>query len=294
MKLFIKKIATFLVLMVLTFVLSFIVISIVGSEKIVNTTNVNIVLGDSNTECAINDGVLDNTINISSSGDSYFYQYLKLKKIVSDNTKIDTLYLSFSPHNVYGNDWLFGKKNKVETTFTHYFALMTIDEKLMFIKNKPKAVVFSVFKSPLRSAKLAANYALNKNYNYGGFSNINRNKLDVAIKKINETFQYKTMAINEVKYLKIIVSFCKANNIPLVFINTPKRNEILAFNNYRVTDFYSFYRTHFSEIPFLDYSGFLLSDDQYGDLTHLNSSGAKYFSKYLNTNGIYNSKYLFQ
>ena len=294
MKLFIKKTTTFLVLIVLTFVLSLTVISVVGSEKIVNKTNVNIVLGDSNTECAINDHIINNTVNLSSSGDSYFYQYLKLKKIVSDNIKIDTLYLSFSPHNVYGNDWLFGESNKIETTFTHYFALMTIDEKLMLIKNKPKAVVFSVFKSPIRSAKLAVNYALNKNYNYGGFNDINRNKLDIAIKKINETYQYKPMAIDEVKYLKAIVSFCKTNTIPLVFINTPKRKEILTFNNYRTIDFYNFYKTNFSEIPFLDYSGFLLSDNQYGDLTHLNASGAKYFSNYLNTNGIYNSNYLFK
>ena len=61
--------------------------------------------GDSNMETSVNDKIINNSINLAKSGDSYLYTYLKIKKLIQeDKTKVDTIVISFSPHNIFEND----------------------------------------------------------------------------------------------------------------------------------------------------------------------------------------------
>src|ERR1700722_14710467 len=54
-----------------------------------------LVLGDSHTECAVDDSVFIRSANFSKSATAYIYTYGAIKKLVADNTQIDTVLLSF-------------------------------------------------------------------------------------------------------------------------------------------------------------------------------------------------------
>ena len=86
----------------------------------------------------------------------------------------------------------------------------------------------------------------------------------------------------EKKYLDKIVKLCQDNDIKLILINTPKRNEILSYSKYGMKEFYEFYDNYYYNIDFLDFSRFSLPESDYGDFVHLNTLGAKRFSTYLN------------
>ena len=81
MKGFIKKIIVFLSLAILA-----IIAIVTGSNFIVKSQSsfkidegiTTLVIGHSHSECSVNDSILKNSINLSSSGESYFYNYQKL------------------------------------------------------------------------------------------------------------------------------------------------------------------------------------------------------------------------
>jgi hypothetical protein len=54
-----------------------------------------LIVGDSHTECAIDDSIFTRSFNISQSGTAYLYSYIKLRKILVENSHIDTVLVSF-------------------------------------------------------------------------------------------------------------------------------------------------------------------------------------------------------
>ena len=64
----------------------------------------NIIIGDSNTRWAMDDNILKSYANYSTGGEMYIFAYRKLA-ILEKQNKIDTLLLSFNPHNIINNRW---------------------------------------------------------------------------------------------------------------------------------------------------------------------------------------------
>ena len=54
-----------------------------------------LVLGDSHTECAVDDSVFSRSANFSKSATAFIYTYGAIKKLVADNPQVDTVLLSF-------------------------------------------------------------------------------------------------------------------------------------------------------------------------------------------------------
>ena len=103
----------FLLLLVGTIFFSFLIISMVLNKKVsfkLKQPVSYLVLGNSHTEFALNDSIITDLVNISQSGESYFYTYTKLKKILEDNAQIKTVFLAFSNEviDVGMNDWIWG------------------------------------------------------------------------------------------------------------------------------------------------------------------------------------------
>ena len=85
MKQFVIKVLAFLILSMIVIV-SMILISnkIIDSGNYfkIDADNKYLILGNSHPECAFNDSIIKGFYNSSSSGDSYFYNYLKTKKLL--------------------------------------------------------------------------------------------------------------------------------------------------------------------------------------------------------------------
>ena len=297
MKIFLKHIFIFLIIFILTFS-SIISLNyyLIHSEKFVINSNRHIlILGDSNSQCAINDSIFKSSYNVSGSADSYFYSYLKLKKILISNQNIDTVLLSFSPHNIFDNGWLFSNDH-MYSNFCKYYPLMMLDDLKVLLYGNPEGLFSSL---PAISKQLVYNIIAKVRYGsifslYGGFWYLDRNILAEVLEKLKNDepipfFKIPnnfSVAESEELYLDKIISVCESKGIKLYFINLPKRKEILTFPKYGVKEFNEFYDRKYKLIDFLDFSIMNLPDDDYGDLVHLNIRGSTFFSLWLEKEGI--------
>ncbi len=246
-----------------------------------------LIIGDSNTACAINDSIYTNAFNISDLGAPYYYCYLSLNKILKTTTHIDTVIVSFSPHNIVNNDRLLNP-SYIQSQMGIFYPLMS-SEDFLYLYNEKSDAVFHSLPSLIKQASVNCFYKIsNTEIKYPGkFLSLDRNDLKKVIQKlvsekksdffeIAEEINYSQ---HEIFYLKKIIKLCQQHNIKIYLINTPKRQELLKLPIYRVAEFNQFYSKNFNKIPFWDYSTLLLPDDCYGDLVHLNKKGAAYFTK---------------
>lgn len=289
MKTFLFEILRFLVLMLLTaFGIIFIQFYIVKSEGIIIEKSKNIlVLGDSHTECAIDDQIVLRCANFSESGTTYYYSLLKLKKILHDNNQIDTLLLSFHFGSI-------DKDNDEEYLYNKAYNHERLKKVIPFFTIKDYTeyydkilLIESMLNSPLHYFPFIFSGLLNGNYqtplmNLGRFSASNRNELKEDLQKRLEAgpFKVKTdYSQNEINLLFHIDQVCKDNHVKLILINTP----IYHAQNYTDICLYlRFLEMYPDKFTVWDFSSFNPGEDGFSDVSHLNLSGARAFSIFLN------------
>lgn len=256
------------------------------TNLVVNAEKNILLLGDSNTECAINDSIVEKVFNFSTSAESYFYSYLKLKKTLKNNSQIDTVLVSFSPHNIFDNGW-FQNEKIIKLNFKHYYPFFDLDDLYFILKKKPLVVLDASKTIPFQFMRnVILSIRKDNIFNLGRFRSLNRNSLELDIEKINnnqslpffELSERFKITNEELFYLNKIKLFCAENNLKLILINTPKRDEILNHKKYYTENFLNLYYKEFSDIDFYDFSKMLMNKEHFADLVHLNSSGSSNFS----------------
>lgn len=253
-----------------------------------------LVLGDSNPQCAVDDKVYTEAINLSNSSDSYFYSYLKLKKVTETEPHIETVLLGFSPHNIIGNNLMFTDRH-LFSRLAKYYPLMDWEELEVLVVGNPRSSLNASRKVVKEFASNVVNTILGRPvYRLGFFQKLNRNLLEEAIEKLENNQEVpffvmpETVALvpTEVRYLQKIVELCRERELELVLLSTPKREELLQTPRYGLNEFYAYYDENLSDTPFLDFSRAPLADQDYADLVHLNASGSTRFSAMLHESGL--------
>lgn len=294
MKLFFKYISRFSILL-----FTILCIIIIGNYWLIKLTPITfaakkniLVLGDSSSECAVNDRVFDRAVNFSSPATSYYYSYLKLHKILEANEYIDTVLLSFAPHNIFDNDW-FTSPHHIEHSFCRYYPIMSRSDFRLLSEYQPKSIVYALKPIFLQFLKNIFRSITGDNVlQLGGFTPLELDRLMSALhalelgeKIINfrlpEDFQTTSV---EITYINKIAQLCIKENVKLILVNFPKRSELLNHRRYGMQEFQKIYNTKFSKLDYFDFSSFSMQDDMYTDLLHLHKSGAFYFSHFLNSN----------
>ena len=254
-----------------------------------------LILGDSNAECAFNDEIIENALNLCESSDAYFYSFLKLQQAVDKHPDIDTVLLSFGPHNIHENGWLMNDSH-MYTRFKKYYAFMSSEDHQVLLKGNPKAYVAA-------HGPIAENTVFNTLQRmrgkdpistYGGHKSIDRNILEEVREKLEkgEELPFFRLPDNhqlsryETRYLFKIIRYCQEKNIALYLINPPKRSELLDHEIYGLEMFDSYRQKMLGDIPYIDCSRMELPESAYGDFVHLNKEGAELFSTTLNELGI--------
>lgn len=226
---FIKKTALF-VSIPLVFITLFIAIlefvnyEIAKSERL-DSSITRIFMGDSHIEQAINDTLLDHSVNIAQNSESLYFSYYKLKIILEQNPSIKEVYLGFSYHSVssYYDKFIFGEFSNVISS--RYFSLLPFKEKLkILIANRND--FFSYLKVVTKNDIL--NIWREKKTFQGGFANSfsNTKASEESIEK-RVLFQYYNKgSLNEyslinIEYLNKIKDLCKNSNVNLILVNTP-------------------------------------------------------------------------
>jgi len=95
-----------------------------------------IILGHSYSETAFNDNMISGLKNSSESGESYFYNYQKLKIILRSNKQIDTVFVNFSNNQVFSDmdDWIWGDKY-MNYNLTKYQPWCNKEDLMVLVKN---------------------------------------------------------------------------------------------------------------------------------------------------------------
>ncbi len=294
MKAFIKKIIFFFI-----YLYSGILILILSSNYCINA-NANfklqqditqIILGNSQPECAFNDSLIPHFKNLAKAGETYFYGYQKLKEVLKQNSQINTVYIEFNPTNI-----LIREDEKIwENRFIKYQAPNNLaffsfnDHKLLATKNN-----MGYQKAILKGLKLNLTRIAKNEYNFidsiGGYRYIKWHKTEQILDTLiyNPEVQYdenqKKLSEYDLLYLKRMIALCKNNNVNVILIRSPYHKKFIG-RKYE-TLFQSYRNTTFKELNFFDFKDFHIKDSEFGDLQHLNYKGAKKFSlwfeKYIN------------
>ncbi len=265
----------------------------INYTKIIDTKTEILFLGDSNMECAINDSVILKSKNLGKSAESYYYSYLKLKKILESENSINKVFLSFSPHNIYENGWFLNESN-LQTGIGKYYPFMDNSDFNFVLSKKPKAVLTSLPRILSRVKDNLIRFVVRKPISYGGYIDLHRNILGEVKAKLKNDEELPFFKIpenheisnEEIIYLKKIEQLCYKKNVNLYLINLPKRKEILNYKKYGIDNYYEYYLSNLKEIPLIDLSHIEMPDDYYGDFVHLSSKGSHCFSNFLQKNGL--------
>lgn len=237
-----------------------------------------LLMGDSQIQ-KINDELFTpKTFNFASSGEHYYFTYEKLLKLLKiKNYKIKKIILGVSVHN-------FGPL---------YNRLINID----FIEGKNSLERYLYFIEPLREDKFSK-YLLYPNKStfigiygdpdWGGVRTSNRSNTDsLTIKKgIDMYFEKKQsearFCLSQKKYLFLIDSLCKINNIDLYILSTPY---LYKFKSKIKKEYFEFYYETINKLKnviFIDFLSDNPPENWMSNGNHLNEKGSSYYSNKIN------------
>lgn len=302
MKMLISKLVKFFIYFVTLTLILYIFIAALFMRKLDSMSldkNVNtLVLGDSHTQCAINDSLYKNTVNFSISSEHYLLTYNVLKLIIKNNPDLKNLILgcSFHSFSAFNDRYLFGEKNKKdifsEIYYSRYFPILDDESKFLLLKTNPDGVIKSfrmIIFNMLES--FTENYTTYHDYPFIGRFYPGKNRV-LKDSLINASIAWHFYADSsrkvledfsglQITYLKKIIQLCMDNHIKLILLNTPVHEKYdKQVPEKFITEYYSMMRKFEKNdnVLFFDYHDYKFTDDYFGDGNHLNLPGASIFT----------------
>ena len=245
--------------------------------------------GNSTLECAVDDKLIDHSINIAQAGEAYLYTYAKIKALLEANNHIKKVFISFSYADILMDKeitWLDSDYFMVEKV-QYYNYLLSKPEKVSLLKINPRAYLKGVAKSAEKNIESILLDYLKENHskfipNFGGYKYLVRDKLDVdpGLSELNK--QNVIQSPYQVKYLVMISELCHQKSVEMVLLYPPQYKSYIESVNKEIKRNWIDMRWSLPLDSLLNLSGLTMADSCYGDLTHLNYRGARVFSEYIN------------
>jgi len=248
-----------------------------------------VILGDSHTQCSINDSTLTGVANISQRSEEYFLTYNVLKKFIPEKWDVKVVVLGCGFHS-------FVKQRKDVVTSTqyekkldricyHYFTILDFDSKKNIIVGNLYGVLKrmgQVFKNVLYA--VVNNYKEYKKYDFIGKyyrSNYSNLTQETTKSTLNRHYYHAVgFSENQIEYIDRIIQYCEMNNIRLVLVNTPINRQYSEKIPQKFKDnYYKHINKYRHRVVFWDFHDFPLEDSCFGDADHLNFRGATIFTK---------------
>jgi hypothetical protein len=251
-------------------------------EKKIST----IIIGDSHTACAINDSLTPEILNLSVLSEGYFFSYLKLGKIIQDNSKVKNVILGFSYHNLSIRYERFVYGTPFFNSISRYISLMDLKDFFTLLsKQSSLANLAPIFRSSLGNIVKyyrKGNPCVMKDFipNIPGGANGQS-----IVDRINYQYYFEgepcKVSDFNIFYLKKIVELCREKRINLVLLNVPMFDDYNAKIPLCVKSKYDSIVNN-SGVPLINLNDFHLPKECFfpeGD--HLNSYGATLTTNYL-------------
>lgn len=260
-----------------------------SSFKTVETKTM-VVIGDSHSECAFNDSIINGLVNFSQAGESYFYSYFKIKKIIDQNPNLKTLLIEISNNQIKKDTdrRIWGDKY-LPFKLPVYGVFMDVKSINLLMENNSEGFRSSIFPLIKNNTKMLFR-GLDYSGEIGGYHYL-KTTLNDSIAEydafeddiINVKDSSSATNISEIfelKYLREIIKYGESKGLRVFLIRSPLNEKYEGFEN--EIDFKDKLTSEFPDIELLDFAYFPLSNEQFADLSHLNYKGAKLFSTWFN------------
>lgn len=242
-----------------------------------------IIIGHSHPECAFNDSLIANTINMAQSGESYFYSYYKINQLLRQNKNIKCIFLEFSNNQLEKKmeDWIWSSLF-LSYKYHTYAPFIDYQGNSLLMKKNPQSLLKFQIKTLLNNFKVIAL----KDYNYtrktGGYLYLEKSKIDSLLKLRDTTGNnmQELVPTENLAYLDKIIRLCRTRNVELVLVRSPLHPKYPGTKN--EPEFKKLLAVKYQHVHFLDFKNFPLRDGEFADLEHLNFKGAKRFSAFFN------------
>lgn len=295
MKLFLKNSLKFFVI-----ILSLIVIiSFVNYKFIYNNSYFKIksekkylFLGDSHFEYAFNDSN-SSFLNICQSAENYYFTYLKLKKILSKNSQIETVLIDFCNSQVDSkNDFYLFKSNEyIESRYLEYYPLFGREDFRFLADINIRGLINAHQKTLMKGIyRIAKNTNIQEDDFLGGHQVLHHELSDTLLNHNYKKNNFKASATSLI-YLDKIIKLCSSKNIKIYLVRSPLHPSWEYLGNEYF--FQKIKENKFANTEFLDFKDFHLNNNEFADLEHLNEKGSLKFTSFFNTlirEGLFSSK----
>ena len=240
-----------------------------------------VIVGDSQIEAALNDEVIQSSVNISNPAEPVYFMYVKINKIIKEGNRPKAVILGFAPHNLFRNR--FDQVAKMKTKLSNYFFMVEIPDMAdLFrynLEGSTKGLVASVFYS-LRRKSLRARTSI-ENSGIGGFKPYPVRE-DVTVKEDvlgKAGYGPLTPDTMTIKYFGKLVDLCKTMDVTLIVLNTPVHETLWRSRTEYKAVYDEVVKEHIDEIVLWDLDSVPTADDLFSDRNHLNANGAILFSE---------------
>ena len=247
-----------------------------------------LVLGDSHTETAVNDGISENIKNLSFKGESVFFTYYKLKKIFEANSHIENIVLGFSYHSL--NQF---QDSKFQSLLYEYIWLLNSDGvHMMDFSVSNMRMLLKNINSRFYDRLMASLKGVEFKLLGGGNRQLEIDKLSEATSKKRIQKHYiqddgvtaQGYSVLQQRYFDKIITLCVERGVRLVLLNTPLHSSYYSnVPNQFIDEYYAMINALKLRYPNLllnlDYYNLVASNQLFYDGDHLNSKGSSYFMR---------------
>lgn len=245
-----------------------------------------LILGHSHAESAYNDSLISNTLNIAASGESYFYSYIKLSKILEQPKPGLTVLIEFSNNSLLPemDNWISGDMF-MQDKYRLYQPYAGWPERSLLYRRNFKTTALLDINSLENNLFYAVKLGrLGVDKRMGGYQYLVRDKTDSLLRAgvtVNrDSIRNLPYSEANITYLEKMVTLCREKNIKCLLVRSPLHQAYPGRANEPV--FQELLNTRFKGTQLLDFANFQLSDNYFGDLEHLNFRGAAAFSPFFN------------
>jgi hypothetical protein len=290
MKSFIYKTLSFIILL-LVLVFGF---EQITAKLIVSNTDFQLknkpqylVLGHSQPEHAFNDSLINGLKNLAEGGESYFWTYHKFKEVIKQNPSINTVFIAFTNNNIeQKRDAWTWDCYYMSSRLDRFAPLISIKGKLKLAYRNPYCFVNTMsFELKERFDNLSDNnlifteklggYKITEKKQKESYTPLNQEELRLQLLNAFDP-QHAKVSKHNLFYLDKLIKLCHKEGKKVVLMRLPQKENYEFWKN--ENQFQNVRHKYYANLPFLDFTVFPTTDDDFIDPSHMSYKGAKRFS----------------
>jgi hypothetical protein len=246
-----------------------------------------LVIGHSHSQYAFDDRQIENLVNISSAGQSYFYAYPKLKEVLEDNPQLKTVFIEFSNGQIERrmDDWIWGA-DKMKNYFPTFSPFISQKDMYLLFQENRKDFIPTISLATRENIGRMMTFDWKYSDDIGEFKPTDDNHIDSLLELkargiAEEEIENPELSHVNLEFLKKMIDLCQQHNVKPILVRSPQHPEY----NYLANEakFIQIKDSLFDDIEFLDFNNFPLENTQYRDFGHLNEAGAAEFSRWFDS-----------